>query len=64
MLSLSLKELKLVAKNRGVKDYENKSEDNLIKIFSKPKTKTSFPKNKIRDNRNDLNKLKHQYSKS
>ena len=34
MISLSLDELKLVAKNRGIKDYKNKSEDDLIKILS------------------------------
>ena len=39
MINLSLNELKLIAKNRGIKDYENKSEDDLIKILSKPKTK-------------------------
>ena len=27
MLNLTLNELKLVAKSRGIKDYENKSED-------------------------------------
>ena len=61
MLSLSLNELKLVAKSRGVKDYENKSEDDLIKILSEPKTKTNFSKNKMRDIRKDLNKSKRKY---
>ena len=42
MLSLSSNELKLVAKSTGIKDYEDKSEDDLIKILSEPKTKTSF----------------------
>ena len=46
MISLSLDELKLVAKNRGTKDYKNKSEDDLIKILSKSKTKISLSKNK------------------
>ena len=41
MINISLDELKLVAKNRNIKDYENKSEEDLIKILSKPK-----PKNK------------------
>ena len=40
MLNLTLNELKLVAKRRSIKDYENKSEDDLIKILSEPKTKT------------------------
>ena len=46
MLKLTLNELKLVAKSRGIKDYENKSEDDLIKMLSEPKTKTSFSKKK------------------
>ena len=32
----SLDELKLIAKDRGIKDYENKSEDDLMKILSEP----------------------------
>ena len=42
MISLSLDELKLAAKNRGIKDYKNKSKDDLIKILSEPKTKISL----------------------
>ena len=30
MINLSLDELKLVAKNRNIRDYENKSEKDLI----------------------------------
>ena len=64
MISLSLDELKLVAKNRGIKDYKNKSEDDLIKILSEPKTKISLSKNRIEDNRKDVNKSRHIVSKS
>ena len=39
MINLSLNELKLVAKNRDIKEYEKKSEDNLIKILSETKPK-------------------------
>ena len=39
MINSSLNELKVIAKNRGIGDYENKSEDDLIKILSEPKTK-------------------------
>ena len=46
MINLSLDELKLIAKNRGIKDYKNKSKDDLIKILSEPKTKISFLKNR------------------
>ena len=49
MINLSLNELKLVAKNRGIKDYENKFEDDLIKILSKPKTKISLSKRRIKN---------------
>ena len=44
MMNLTLNELKLIAKNRGIKDDENKSEDDLIKTLSKPKTKISLSK--------------------
>ena len=63
MISLSLDELKLVAKNRGIKDYKNKSEDDLIKILSKLKPKTSLTKKKIRDIRKDFNKLRDIFLK-
>ena len=43
MIRLSLNELKLIARNRNIKDYENKSEDDLIEILSEPKTKISLP---------------------
>ena len=44
MIDSSLNKLKLITKNRGIKDYGNKSEDDLIKIFSEPKTKISLCK--------------------
>ena len=64
MLNLTLNELKLVAKSRGVKDYENKSEDDLMKILTEPKTKTSLSKKKIGDIRKDFNKSRYKFSKS
>ena len=47
MINLLLDELKLVAKNRNIKDYENKSEDDLIKILSEPKPKISISEKKF-----------------
>ena len=44
MIILSLNQLKLVAESRGMKDYENKSEDELIKILSEPRPKISLLK--------------------
>ena len=55
MINLSIDELKLVAKNRGIKDYKNKSEDDLKKILSEPKTKISHPKKRIEDIKKDAN---------
>ena len=46
MLNLTLNELKLVAKSRGIKDYENKSEDDLIKYSVNQKQKQAFLKRK------------------
>ena len=63
MINLSLDELKLVAKSRGIKDYKNKSEDDLTKILSKPKTKTSLSKKKIKDIRKDFNKSRNRFLK-
>ena len=47
MLNLSSDALKHIAKSRGIKDYENKSEDDLIKILRELKIKTSLSKKKI-----------------
>ena len=54
MINLSLDELKLVAENRDIKDYENKSEKDLIKILSKPKPKISIPKKKSKKSKKIL----------
>ena len=39
MINLLLDELKLVVKNRNIKDYKNKFEKDLIKLPSEPKPK-------------------------
>ena len=44
-----INELKLIAKSWSVKDYKNKSEEDLIKICSKPKPKISLSKKKIEE---------------
>ena len=49
MINLSLDELKLVAKNRNIEEYQNKSEEDLIKILSKPKPKISITKKKLKE---------------
>ena len=37
--TLSLNDLKVISKSRGIKDCKSKSKDELIKILSKPKPK-------------------------
>ena len=69
MINLSLDELKLTVQSRNISNYENKSEKDLVKAFSKPKPKPK-PKIKIRINekkleeiKNDFNELRHKFSK-
>ena len=54
MLNLSLDKLQLIGKSRGIKDYEIKSEDDLIKILSKLKIKISLSKKKTKDIKKNL----------
>ena len=63
MINLSLDELKLVAKNRNIKGYEKKSEEDLIKILSKPKPKISITKKKLKEIEKDFSELRHKFSK-
>ena len=47
MINLSLDELRLIAQNRNLRDYGNKSEKDLIKGLSKPKPKIKIDKKKL-----------------
>ena len=64
MINLLLDELKLVAKNRGIKDYKSKSEEDLTKILCEPKPKTSVSKKKIKEIKKGFSELRHKFSKS
>ena len=46
MINLSLNELKLIAKSRNIKDCKNKSENELMKTLSEPKSKINLSKRK------------------
>ena len=59
MISLSLNELKLITKSRSFKDYKNKSEEDLTKILSEPKTKTNLSKRKIKKVKKDFSELRY-----
>ena len=64
MINLSLNELKLIAKSRNIKDNKNKSENDLIKILSKPKPKINLSKKKIKEIKKDFSRLIYRFSKS
>ena len=64
MINVSLNELKLIAKSRSIKDYENKSEDDLIKIPSELKPKINISQKKIKEIKTDFSKLRQRFSKS
>ena len=59
----SLEELKLVAKNRNIRGYKNKSESDFIKILSKPKPKISITKKKLKETEKDFTELRHKFPK-
>ena len=64
MINLSLSELNLNAKSRNIKDYKNKSENDLIKILSEPKPKINLCKKKVEEIKKDFNELRYEFSKS
>ena len=63
MINLSLNGLKLIVKNGGIKNYKNKSKDDLIKILSEPKTKISLSKKRIKDIKEKFNESRYRFSK-
>ena len=76
MLNLSLKELKLIAENRGIKGYKSMSEDRLLsalkasqslkeseKNFDDTKPKINFSKPRIEKIRKEFNESRHKFSK-
>ena len=67
MLNLSLNELKLVAKGRGIKDYKSMSKERLLSVLSESeqiKSENHFDDKKFKKIRKDFNKLRDRFSKS
>ena len=60
MLNLSLNELKLVAKKRGIKGYKSMSKERLLSALSESESVESKRLKKIRE---DFNKLRDRFSK-
>ena len=72
MINLSLNELKLVAKSRGIKDYKSMSKEELLSTLSKSESvesatllgKNSFDDERLKKIRKDLiNELRDRFSK-
>ena len=66
MINLSLDELRLLARNRNIRDYENKSKKDLIKVLSETKPKIKIDKRKLEEIRKDFKsqvELRHKFSK-
>ena len=64
-LKLSLDELRLVAKNRGIKGYKSMSEERLLSVLSKPKLiKNNVDDERLKKVREDLNKSRYEFFKS
>ena len=61
MINLSFNELKLIAQYRNISDYENKSKEDLIKAFSKPKPKLGINKKKLEEIRKYFYKLRQVF---
>ena len=64
MINLSFDELILITQIRNINDHENKSKEDLIKAFSKPKLETKpepEPKPEIRVNKKKSKKLKKDF---
>ena len=61
MLNLLHYELRLVTESRGIKGGKNMSKDALTKILSKPET--SLSKERIKDIRENFNKLRDRFLK-
>ena len=66
MLNLSLNELKLVPKRRGIKDYKSMSKERLLSVLSESESvesKNSFDDERLKKIRKDFNKLRDRKNK-
>ena len=63
MIKLSFNELKLIAENRNISDYENESKEELIKALSKSKPKLGIKRSKLKEIKEDFCNLRHRFSK-
>ena len=62
MINLLLDELRLIAQNWNIRNYENKSEKDLIKALSEPKPKIRINKKNLEGIKKDFNESRHKFS--
>ena len=63
MIFLSLKDLKVIAKSRDIKGYENKSSKDLLKLFNNSNIKIGISKKKLKEIEKNFKELRHNFSK-
>ena len=63
MIFLSLKDLKTIARSRDIKDYQNKSAKDLLKLFNDSTIKIGISKKKLNEIEKNFKELRHNFSK-
>ena len=63
MLSLSLNELKQIARMRGIKGYNNMSKERLLSVLSESESAKSLDNAKIKKIKEDFNELSFSIQK-
>ena len=63
MIHLSLNDLKAIAKSRNTKDYENKSDEDLLNLLNDPNINISIHEKKLKEIGKDFRELRHDFSK-
>ena len=67
MLNLSLNELKLVAKSRGIKGYKSMSKERLLSVLSESKlvgSEMNFDDERLKKIKEEFNNLRDRFLKS
>ena len=62
-LNLSLNDLRLIAEDRYISLYENKSANDLIKALRGSRPRLGIKKNKLKEIKEDFYNLRHKFSK-
>ena len=63
IINLSLNELKLGAKSRSIRGYNNMSKERLLSVLSKSESAKSLNNTKIKKIKEDFNELKDRFLK-